>query len=203
MRGISSVEKLLQCEGEIMDNSGLTKKFLSLPPRTLRFTLKAAFLEAISKSITTQVSYRLRGIKYDEDSPILLLDVNNYHNICVGDVVDILKEPYGLKTGSLWWDEPLADHSFSKANRQETEPCLVAGFIKLEGNMMNNSKAKIETMFCAVAPLKNLFAWISKEMTLLEGCILQAKISSTMDPKPLLLFWVEGLEKISDYQHIN
>lgn len=186
-----------------MDNSELTKKFLSLPPRTLRFILKAAFLEAISKSIITQVSYRLRGIKYDENSPILLPDINKCHNICVGDIVDVLKEPYGLKAGSLWWDEPLADHSFSKTNRQETEPCLVAGFIKLEGNMMNNGKAKIETMFCTVAPLKNLFIWISKEMTLSEGCILQAKTSSTMDLKPLLLFWVEGLEKISNYQHIN
>jgi hypothetical protein len=186
-----------------MDNDGRTKKFLSLPLKSLCFKLKAAFLKAFINSKTTRVSYRLQDVKYNEESPIILLDINECHGVHIGDIVDILKEPYGFQDGSLFWDEQPNHHPFSKSNRQQSEPSIITGFLKLEGHIKGESKARIETIFCTVAPTKNLFLWISEKMALSEGCILRATSSATPISDPLLLFWVEGLEKISDYQHKN
>lgn len=205
---INNKKEMAQCgqffsaKEKKMDDEERTKRFFSLPSRSLGFILKEAFLKATRRSKAIRISYRLQDIKYDEESPVIMSDLNECHGIHIGDVVDIFKKPYGLQDGCLFWDEQPIPHPYTKANRQETEPCIVTGFIELEGRVVN-SRVKIKTMFCTVAPMKNLFLWISEKMELSEGCILKTANSANPISDPLLLFWVEGLEKISNYRHVN
>lgn len=146
--------------------------------------LKELVVEALKVAGKIKLVCKTEGVKFDENRPLIRLDLEDYNEFSVGDFCKLKNQTndwYGSKCKILFAEPPYRYR--------------IAAFVELIGNLKNGKGIRIKDMFCALVEDCNLFSPPCQIHHVIRAVTYG---SVPYIQKPIWLFWVKGLEKVKE-----